>query len=176
MNLRQHFDESSFDVVLSGFGVIFFPNPTQGLKEMYHVVKPGGKVLFSAWGLPEETPAFTIVRQCAVRLFGDRLPVVAPHRMDATPQSLTVMMQEAGFEMLSVHPIVHNLELENGQRYWERTLASSPVTKKLVEALSQEDQVLLENEVIRHLDELFHGIPISLPAKAYIVCGQKQML
>lgn len=39
----------SVDVVLSNFGLIFAPDPTTAAAELDRVLKPGGRVAFSAW-------------------------------------------------------------------------------------------------------------------------------
>src|SRR3954467_10705112 len=43
------FDDASFDVVLSTFGVMFTPNQEQAAKEMLRVVRPGGKIGLANW-------------------------------------------------------------------------------------------------------------------------------
>ncbi len=41
--------DESFDVGLAMFGLIFFPDPHLGLRELYRVLKPGGRVVVGAW-------------------------------------------------------------------------------------------------------------------------------
>ena len=55
----------AFDVAVSSFGVIFFKDPVAGVREMLRCVKPGGRVLISGWGAPEETPAFQVIPEAA---------------------------------------------------------------------------------------------------------------
>ena len=43
------FDDASFDVVLSTFGVMFTPNQEQAAKEMLRVCRPGGKIGLANW-------------------------------------------------------------------------------------------------------------------------------
>ncbi|HUS15437.1 MAG TPA: methyltransferase domain-containing protein [Chloroflexia bacterium] len=43
------FTESSFDVVLSVFGVMFTPNQEQAAQEMLRVCRPGGKIGLANW-------------------------------------------------------------------------------------------------------------------------------
>ncbi len=43
------YPDASFDVVLSQFGHIFAPRPDVALAEMLRVLKPGGRIAFSAW-------------------------------------------------------------------------------------------------------------------------------
>ena len=48
------FDDASFDVVLSVFGVIFAADPERAIAELLRVVRPTGRVLIAAW-LPAGT-------------------------------------------------------------------------------------------------------------------------
>ena len=43
------FDDASFDVVLSTFGVMFTPNQEQAAQEMLRVCRPGGKIGLANW-------------------------------------------------------------------------------------------------------------------------------
>jgi ubiquinone/menaquinone biosynthesis C-methylase UbiE len=43
------FDDSSFDVVLSVFGVMFTPNQEQAAQELLRVCRPGGKIGLANW-------------------------------------------------------------------------------------------------------------------------------
>jgi SAM-dependent methyltransferase len=43
------YPDASFDVVLSQFGHIFAPRPEVAMGEMLRVLKPGGRIAFSAW-------------------------------------------------------------------------------------------------------------------------------
>jgi ubiquinone/menaquinone biosynthesis C-methylase UbiE len=43
------FDEASFDVVLSTFGVMFTPNQQQAADELIRVCRPGGKIGLANW-------------------------------------------------------------------------------------------------------------------------------
>ena len=43
------FDDASFDVVLSTFGVMFTPNQSQAARELMRVCRPGGKIGLANW-------------------------------------------------------------------------------------------------------------------------------
>jgi len=46
--------EGSFEAVLCGFGLFFFPQLAKALTEIYRVLKPGGFLAATSWGIPDE--------------------------------------------------------------------------------------------------------------------------
>jgi demethylmenaquinone methyltransferase/2-methoxy-6-polyprenyl-1,4-benzoquinol methylase len=50
------FPDESFDVVMAGFGIRNFSDPSKGLMEMNRVLRPGGLVLILEFSVPERFP------------------------------------------------------------------------------------------------------------------------
>src|SRR6185437_15170888 len=53
------FPDNSFDAISCRLGYMFFPDMLLATKEMVRVLKPGGRIATSVWGLPEKNIWFT---------------------------------------------------------------------------------------------------------------------
>lgn len=52
------FPDRSFDAVVSQFGLMFFPDRRQALREMLRVLVPGGRLAVAVWGSLNTMPAY----------------------------------------------------------------------------------------------------------------------
>jgi ubiquinone/menaquinone biosynthesis C-methylase UbiE len=55
------FADAGFDLVLSQFGVMFFPDRVAAYREVRRVLKPGGRFLFNVWDRIENNPVTATV-------------------------------------------------------------------------------------------------------------------
>ena len=56
------FADGSFDVVLCGFGIMFFPDQNRALSEFRRVLKPGGTLAVSTWKEPQNHDLLAVLR------------------------------------------------------------------------------------------------------------------
>ena len=68
----MEFSDNTFDTVTVAFGVRNFEHLEQGLREMYRVLRPGGKVIILEFSMPEHFP----MKQLYKFYFRRVLPVV----------------------------------------------------------------------------------------------------
>jgi SAM-dependent methyltransferase len=71
------FANKSFDAVVANFGVHHVPEPIRALHEMYRVLRPGGRVAFTAWAAPTENIAWRLLYD-AISAHGDLAAANAP--------------------------------------------------------------------------------------------------
>ncbi len=97
------FPDASFDVVISQFGLMFFNDQSEALRQVVRVLRPGGRVAFAVWDSLENIPAYADEVALLERLAGVpaadalRAPFVLGDRRD-----LEMLFARAGFEAVEV--------------------------------------------------------------------------
>lgn len=64
------FDDAQFDAAVCRLGLMFLPNPLEGLKEIYRVLKPGGRFCSMVFAGPQMNPCLGILMTTAMRHAG----------------------------------------------------------------------------------------------------------
>ncbi len=64
------YDDSSFDAVLSQFGLMFFENRHTALTEMLRVLRPGGRLAIAVWGPLKDSPGYAALTELLERRIG----------------------------------------------------------------------------------------------------------
>ena len=99
--------DGTFDVVACQFGVMFFPDKPRAFAEAFHVLKPGGRFLFSVWDRIEENEFADAVVRSLTAVFPHNLPMFLAHtphgHHEAAP--LEAQLRTAGFGATSVESI-----------------------------------------------------------------------
>jgi ubiquinone/menaquinone biosynthesis C-methylase UbiE len=90
------FPDSSFDAVVSQFGLMFFDDRVQAVREMRRVLKPGGRLAVAVWDRLENSPGYAAMAALLERLFGPRIAgeLHAPFAL-GDPQALRALFAEA---------------------------------------------------------------------------------
>jgi SAM-dependent methyltransferase len=65
------FADESYDVVVSQFSLMYFPDRIAALKEMWRVLRPGGRLAIAVWGPFERATSYVLLTQITKRRWGD---------------------------------------------------------------------------------------------------------
>ena len=63
-------ESASFDAAVCRLGLMFFPEPLCGLREMHRVVRPGGRICAVVFSRPEANPCLTLMMSTALKHAG----------------------------------------------------------------------------------------------------------
>lgn len=64
------FPDAAFDAVVSQFGIMFFQDRPRALREMWRVLRPGGRMAVAVWASLDETPAYAAEVALVERMAG----------------------------------------------------------------------------------------------------------
>jgi ubiquinone/menaquinone biosynthesis C-methylase UbiE len=136
------FEDDTFDVSGSQFGVMLFPDLPRAVGEMARVTKPGGRVLLVVFGPPAQVEflGFFIGAIQAVVPGFNGLPLDPPPLpfQVADPEKLRQALANAGLKDVSVETTTETLEFESGEQMWDWVVNSNPIGAMLVADLTAE--------------------------------------
>ena len=170
------FPADRFDAVISRFGVMFFPAPVDGVREMLRVLKPGRKLALAVWHFAENNPFHYSLSRVIDRYVES--PPLAQDALDAfrfaTPGTLPAILKEAGAisvsERLLQFPIQAAISLED---FWTLRIEMSEKLREKIARLSNDQMKDVKREALESLGDYSTDGGMSFPAEVLIVSGVK---
>jgi len=171
------FHADTFDAVISRFGVMFFPSPLDGVREMLRVLKPERKMALAVWHYAERNP-FHYALSRVIDRYVDSRPL-APDALDAfrfaRPGKLKDVLAGAGamdaFERLLQFRIQAPVSVED---FWTLRQEMSDKVRERMAMLSKQQASEVKSEMLEALSEYSTGEGMSFPAEVLIVSGARQ--
>jgi ubiquinone/menaquinone biosynthesis C-methylase UbiE len=173
---RLPFTADTFDAVVSRFGVMFFPSPADGVREMLRVLKPGRKLALAVWHFAENNPFHYAVARVIERFVDS--PPLAPDAPDAfrfaSPGKLRSILAEAGAmspsERLLHFTIQASVSLED---FWTLRCEMSEKLREKLATLPGEQLTDVKRQALQALRGYSTECGMSFPAEVLIVAGTK---
>ena len=92
--------------VISQFGLMFFDDRTAALKEMWRVLRPGGRLAVAVWDNIDHAPGYAAMTQLLGRLFGEEVAgaLRAPYIL-GDPDRVRAQFADAGLNDISIETL-----------------------------------------------------------------------
>jgi ubiquinone/menaquinone biosynthesis C-methylase UbiE len=168
------FDSDYFDAAVSRLGVMFFPDPVAGLREMTRVTKPGGALSLAVWHKSEINPFCDIVTK-TIAPYVESSPAVpgAPDAFRfAEPGALFSLLEEAGATKVRERLLKFQIEAPiSPAEFWELRSETSGTLREKLTRLSAQERVIVGQKVQEAARQFFPGNQMSFPAQVLIVTG-----
>jgi len=170
------FPGDHFDAVISRFGVMFFPSPVNGIREMLRVLKPARTMSFAVWHYLDNNPFHYCLARIVNRFSPEPdLPPDAPSPFRfAAPGKLRSLVEEAGAtdvsERLFRFSVNAPLSVED---FWNLRCDWAEKLRQRLAALPTDAFIELKKEVLDTFRSYVKGSGLSFPAEVLIVSGRK---
>ena len=196
-------EDSSFDVVVSLFALLHFPNPLAALKEMFRVLRPGGRLVVAIGSgaplvslngllhrlkrLPDMFAGFRGRQLTAPEFLNGLVEKHVPETHDAEETmlakhgsgragALDPLVRGAGFEVVSSHWQGHRVGFENPEEYWEIQRTFSSVARKRLTDGDPDKVSALKQEFLTTCNGVqSRGGKLVYPIAAFFVVRQRPM-
>ena len=164
------FPDAAFDIIVCAFGIMYMPNEYHALSEAQRVLRPGGRIGFAVWSVPERVPLITLptvaymnnaaplpirllLRTPGIgsalrkRVLSSRSPVgPSPMRFGA-PKTLDRAMNKAGFVELRRETRTYPLEFPSFATFIETFDTSMPGVPELLEEIPAARKAAIQAEL-----------------------------
>ena len=161
--------DSSFDVALCSLGLMYLPNPLQALKEMYRILKPGGRVAAAVWGKRENCGWAEIFPIVDKRVASEVCPMFFSLGND---EMLSRIFATAGFSKIKTQRLKTGLQYNSENDACGAAFAGGPVAlaySKFNEATKAQAHA----EYLASIEAYKNDRIYNVPGEFVITCGYK---
>jgi ubiquinone/menaquinone biosynthesis C-methylase UbiE len=172
---RLPFPADTFDVVVSRFGVMFFPSPSDGVGEMLRVLKPGRKLALAVWHFEDRNPYSYTLTRIMERYVNSPPAVDAPEPLRfARPGKLRDVLLEAGAASPSERLLQFTMQAPiSVEEFWTLRCEISETVREKLTGLSKEQLTEVKRQALEAYSEYSTAKGMSFPAEVLIVSGYK---
>lgn len=165
-------DDSSVDVVVCQFGVMFFPDKVRSYREALRVLKPGGHYIFNAWDSHAFNPFAAVGQSVVEEVFPDDPPgfyKVPFHYHDA--EEIERDVNAAGFSSVTVEREQIVKTVASPDAFAEGFIYGNPIGEEI--RMRGGDPDAMVEKVKYAMEAEFGKDPAEMPLSAFFVTGQK---
>jgi SAM-dependent methyltransferase len=165
------FEDAGFDVVVSQFALMYFPDRMAAIREMWRTLAPGGRLAVAAWASIEHARGYRILVDIATRQCGrEAADVLAAPFVLGDRAQLAGLFVDAGVSGVNVDRHEGSVRFPSVTEFVRVEVKGSP----LAESLSDEAMDALAAESESALAEfVLPSGEIVMPMDAYIVTANK---
>jgi SAM-dependent methyltransferase len=166
------FPDASFDIALSVFGVVLFPDPTAGVRELARVVRPGGRLAIVTWTEPDRYELAARLREAIAQAHGPLpsgpLPAQLRH---VDPAAFAALVASAGLDLIGITRVEGALRAKS-PRQLGMHLAFAPGLSALLGSLGDDREAAIDAFVRKLAADKGEGA-VALEAVAHIALASK---
>lgn len=145
------YPDASFDAVVCVFGIFFVPDMTAAVKELWRMVKPGGRLAITTWGPDLFEPANSAFWDAIADVRPDLQRSFNPWERISEPSGLREMLAEAGVHAVDIMAESGSHPLNSPEDWWAIAMGSG--YRGTLAQLDAEALALVRKQNLAQLDE-----------------------
>jgi SAM-dependent methyltransferase len=167
------FADASFDAVVCQFGLMFYPDKAKSCSEVYRVLAPGGRYLFSVWDSHRYNPFARVAHEVVGRFFPADPPQFynvpfSCHQIDPIKELLIA----AGFSGISVVVVRQEKEIPDVANFARAAVQGNPLIDQVRARGGIEPEEII-GALTQEFRREFGADPGRMPLQAIIYSAQK---
>ena len=165
------FEDASFDIVVSQFALMYFPDRAASLREMWRTLAPGGRLGIAVWAPIDRARGYQILVDIAVRQCGrEAADVLAAPFVLGDRAELAKFVASSGISGASVALHEGSIRFPSVQEFIRIEVKGSPLagmlSDEMMQSLAAESEEALVEFVVASGE-------IVMPMDAHIVTASK---
>ena len=140
------FPDQHFEAVISVFSIFFVPDMPALIRELWRMVKPGGKLAITTWGHSFFEPAYTVWRAAVRAERPDLYAAFNPWDRITTPDQLHQLLQSGGVPDAQIVAESGSQPLRSPQDWWTIVLGSG--LRRTVDVMDAATATRIETQTV----------------------------
>jgi SAM-dependent methyltransferase len=167
--------DASFDVAGSIFGLLFFPDHDQGIREMLRVLVPGGRAVIATWAPPPRGDMTRILGVAMAKALPDLTPPSSPMHWTllGDADALRARLLTNGFARAHVVELRHVWVFDRVERFTDWIPKGSPPMAAMFASMSAEQQKMFIDVIADDFRARQGDGPYAITHEALVAVGTK---
>jgi len=165
--------DQTVDVTLCAQTLQFLEQQPQALAEIYRVLKPGGRIVLSAWCALEDNPYFHASMEAVAQHLGaDMAAGLRAGSRLANADEIRALLSAAGFQAIEVTVMQRDLALPALAEFVPQHMSATPLAASYSAAPAPTQQAVIR-DIMARLAAFQTPNGVKVPFRSYVACGDR---